>query len=32
MLSTAETLQGLSVDSDCYLNIGLKDIRVIKKN
>ena len=32
MLSTAESLQGLSINSDCYLNINLKDIRVIKKN
>jgi len=32
MLSTAESLQGLSVNSGCYLNISLKDIRVIKKN
>ena len=32
MLSTAESLQGLSVNSDCYLNISLKDIRIIKKN
>ena len=32
MLSTAESLQGLSVNSDCYLTISLKDIRIIKKN
>ena len=32
MLSTSENLKGLSVGSDCYLNINLKDIRIIKKN
>ena len=32
MLSTSESLHGLSVGSDCYLNINLKDIRIIKKN
>ena len=32
MLSTAESLQGLSVNSNCYLNISLKDIRIIKKD
>ncbi len=32
MLSTAESLQGLSIGSDCYLNINLKDIRIINKN
>ena len=31
MLSTSENLKGLSVGSDCYLNINLKDIRIIKK-
>ena len=31
MLSTAESLKGLSVNSDCFLNMSLKDVRVIKK-
>ena len=31
MLSTAESLQGLSVGSACYIHINLKDIRIIKK-
>ena len=31
MLSTADSLQGLSVNSDCFINLSLKDIRVIKK-
>ena len=31
ILSTAESLQGLSVNSECFLNISLKDVRVIKK-
>jgi len=31
MLSTAESLHELSVNSECFLNINLKDVRVIKK-
>ena len=32
MVSTSDVLEGLSHNSDCYLNINLKDIRIIKKN
>ena len=32
MVSTSDMLEGLSHNSDCYLNINLKDIRIIKKN
>tara|TARA_B100000029_G_scaffold513802_1_gene614483 strand:- start:2731 stop:3816 length:1086 start_codon:yes stop_codon:yes gene_type:complete len=32
MISTSDDLQGLSHNSDCYLNISSKDIRIIKKN
>jgi len=32
MISTSDVLEGLSHNSDCYLNINLKDIRIIKKN
>lgn len=32
MVSTSEVLEGLSHNSDCYLNINLKDIRIIQKN
>ena len=31
MLSTSESLYGLSVGSDCFLNISLNDVRIIKK-
>ena len=32
MVSTSDVLEGLSHNSDCYLNINLKDIRIIQKN
>jgi spermidine/putrescine ABC transporter ATP-binding subunit len=32
MVSTSDLLEGLSHNSDCYLNINLKDIRIIQKN
>ena len=32
MVSTSDMLEGLSHNSDCYLNINLKDIRIIQKN
>ncbi len=32
MVSTSENLEGISHNSECYLNINLKDIRIIKKN
>ena len=32
MLSTSKDLPGLSQNSDCFLNINLEDIRIIKKN
>ncbi len=32
MVSTSDMLEGLSYNSDCYLNINLKDIRIIQKN
>ena len=32
MVSTSDVLEGLSHNSDCYLNISLKDIRIIQKN
>ncbi len=32
MLSTSKDLQGLSQNSECFLNINLRDIRIIKKN
>ena len=32
MVSTSDSLEGLSHNSDCYLNINLKDIRIIQKN
>ena len=32
MVSTSDVLEGLSYNSDCYLNINLKDIRIIQKN
>ena len=32
MVSTSDVLEGLSNNSDCYLNINLKDIRIIQKN
>ena len=32
MVSTSDALEGLSHNSDCYLNINLKDIRIIQKN
>ena len=32
MVSTSDVLEGLSHNSDCYLNIHLKDIRIIQKN
>ena len=32
MVSTSDMLEGLAHDSDCYLNINLKDIRIIQKN
>ncbi len=32
MVSTSDVIEGLSHNSDCYLNINLKDIRIIQKN
>ena len=32
MVSTSDVLEGLSHNSDCYLNINLKEIRIIQKN
>ena len=32
MVSTSDMLEGLAHNSDCYLNINLKDIRIIQKN
>ena len=32
MVSTSDSLEALSHNSDCYLNINLKDIRIIQKN
>jgi len=32
MVSTSDVLEGLTHNSDCYLNINLKDIRIIQKN
>ena len=32
MVSTSDDLEGLSHNSECYLNINLKDIRIIQKN
>ena len=32
MVSTSDALEGLTYDSECYININLKDIRLIKKN
>ena len=32
MVSTSDVLEGLSHNSDCYLYINLKDIRIIQKN
>ena len=32
MVSTSDVHEGLSHNSDCYLNINLKDIRIIQKN
>ena len=32
MVSSSNTFKGLSYNSECYLNINLKDIRVIQKN
>ena len=32
MVSTSDVHDGLSHNSDCYLNIHLKDIRIIQKN
>jgi len=32
MVSTSDVLEGLSYNSDCFLNINLKDIRIIQKN
>ncbi len=32
MISTSDPLEGLTYNSDCFVNINLKDIRVIKKN
>ena len=32
MISTSDPLEGLTYNSDCFININLKDIRLIKKN